>query len=107
MTEYIKKYKTLIIILGIAIAGFIAYKYYFAVPTESTDPSFIPADLGEGAIGQEILFALESLRLLELDTSIFESAAFKSLVDYTAATTSEPLGRPDPFAPLSSELIEE
>ena len=100
--ELIKKYKTILIALAvIALAG-LAYMYFRGtdVPTDSSLVYDNTATAEPFVAGQEILGALEELRRLRIDTTFFDNNVFKSLVDLSSATTSEPIGRPDPFESL-------
>ena len=65
--------------------------------------SFSPFSSEASLAGQQILSILNELNSLTIDGRVFESAVFGSLVDYTIATTTEPIRRPDPFAPLPFE----
>lgn len=100
--EFIKKYKTALIGLAVVLIGGAAYMYFRGTdtPTDGTivyDASAVDQSFTEG---QEILAALEELRRLKIDTAFFESSVFKSLTDQSAATTSLPIGRSDPFEPF-------
>ena len=108
--DLIKKYKNILIavVVFMLLAG--GY-YYWKRSNPSIDTGSFLTSMGstpESAfIGQDILSTLEELRHLHIDGSIFDNPAFKSLVDYTIATTSEPLGRSDPFAPLPTSGAQE
>lgn len=49
--------------------------------------------------GQKFLAKLNELNTLELDTSIFQSAVYQSLVDTSVPPPTEEAGRPHPFIP--------
>jgi hypothetical protein len=51
--------------------------------------------------GQKFLSKLNELNTLKLDTSVFESAVYKSLVDTTTPPPTDEQGRPHPFIPPS------
>ena len=104
--ELIKKYKTYLIALAVVLVGGLAYMYFRGDDastgseltyddTSSTDASFTE--------GQEILSQLDELRRLKIDKTFFDNSVFKSLVDQRPATTSEPIGRSDPFEALPKE----
>ncbi|HEY4499371.1 MAG TPA: hypothetical protein VJH94_04915 [Candidatus Paceibacterota bacterium] len=115
--ELLKRYKN--ILLGLAILLAVAGGYWLwnnnAQNSGNADNStlavssgFVPGISSEASFaGQQILSVLNELKQLNIDGLVFESAVFKSLVDHTIATTSEPLGRPDPFAPLPFEFVVE
>lgn len=102
--EFVKKYKKILIAVAVLAAVFGGYYYWSSSHSADSGPTLTyDAGLpGNPFIGQEILGILEQLRHLQIDGSVFDSPAFKSLVDYSIATTSEPKGRSDPFAPLPS-----
>ncbi len=110
---FIKKYKgiaTGVVVLMVAVGGYLLLSggegsTEFIDPTLTYDEFGLPSQTS--AVGQEILSVLNDLRSLQIDESVFESAVFRSLVDYTVATTTEPLGRPDPFSPLPFESEED
>ena len=49
---------------------------------------------------QQILEILLALRAVKLDETLFSNQAFISLKDFSTPIVPEPVGRPDPFAPL-------
>lgn len=110
--ELIRKYRNILIGVGVLLLVFGGYWWWSSGTSEGDGPALVyspgASDFGAPIYtaleGQEILSALNILRNLSLSGAIFENPAFKSLVDHTVATTSEPRGRPDPFAPLSSEI---
>jgi len=52
---------------------------------------------------QQILEILLALRSVKLDDAIFSNNSFISLKDFSTKIIPEPVGRPDPFAPLPGE----
>jgi len=52
---------------------------------------------------REILSLLLDLRAIDLDSSIFESEAFKSLKDFGVTLAKEPVSRVNPFAPIGND----
>jgi len=53
---------------------------------------------------QQILEILLALRTVKLDDAIFSNTSFLSLKDFSTQIMPEPVGRPDPFAPLGSSI---
>lgn len=51
---------------------------------------------------REILSTLLELRGITLDGAILTDPSFRSLQDYSTEIVSEPIGRRNPFAPLST-----
>jgi len=99
--EFIKKYKNIALsVLAIAIAATL-YGVIFGKngPDLSLLTSETPA-AGARAVGEDVLELLATLRGIELDGSIFEDPAFRSLEDFGQTLVPEPVGRENPFAPV-------
>ena len=65
-----------------------------SVTTTSGSPTQESAD-------QALVASLLALRSVSLSGNIFQDIAFQSLQDFGTAIVAEPVGRPNPFAPLS------
>ena len=92
----------IIIVLAVvfALVGFLGFYFFRSSP----EPILGTEIIGERSVeSTEILKALQELKKLSIDGSVFDSAAFKSLVDYTLAVNPEDKQRPNPFAPIGSE----
>lgn len=113
--DSLKPYKNILIggsILLLVFGGYMLLRDRGA----SLDSSLVASDplASPGAVlspqgaaaGQQIISILNELKQIRLDKDVFENPVFKSLIDYTIATTSEEKGRSDPFAPLPFELKE-
>lgn len=115
--ESLKPYKNILIGGGVLLLVFGGYMFWRNRSVSNPDSDLQAFDVfsgGSSAItpqaavaGQQIISILNDLRQLRIDKGVFENLVFKSLVDYTIATTSEDKGRPDPFAPLPFELATE
>lgn len=99
MMHFIKQYQAAIGIVAVIIAAFIAYSIYFARPEVPalTESSVVEA---QSLVNQELIALLLTLRGIKLDPSLFDDVRFKSLKDFGQDLVSEPVGRPNPFAPL-------
>lgn len=77
-----------------------------AVPGSPAAPYLSIAPLVESpaspALGQELLAALALLKTISLDTAFFDDAAYRSLSDWSKVVPPQPVGRRNPFAPLSA-----
>ncbi len=101
--EIIKKYKNILIGVGVLALVFAGYLYFRSDNSASEILTATEPPPEAELAGQEILSVLNELHGLHIDGSVFQNPVFKSLIDYTVATTAEPLGRPDPFKPLPIE----
>ena len=94
--------KTTIIILVIAGVGFFGYSYL--TRTSTTGDLMVTQDTTDTTrMGAEVLSALNQLRTLKLDNSIFKDKTFMSLKDFSKPLNSEPVGRVNPFSPIGVE----
>jgi len=96
--DFFKKNKTTLIAIGIIVAGFLAYVFFFqngssegALVTSQSDPRVVAAN-------QEFITLFSELRRIDLDTSIFDDEYYNSLVDFSRPISVEPVGRDNPFA---------
>jgi len=103
MMNFISQHKiaailVLVLLIGAAWYGFTASSAPAPVlsTTDATDTN--PAD-------QSLVSTLLQLQAVSLSGNIFSDPAFTSLQDFTTQIVSEPIGRTDPFAPLSPGTI--
>ncbi|MDD5357101.1 MAG: hypothetical protein PHS53_03070 [Candidatus Pacebacteria bacterium] len=100
--------KTIIIILVLVGAVFLGY-WYYASPVKNPDSALLTQTTSSGVddqglvIGQKTITLLQELEKVNIDRSIFATAAFQSLQDFGVEIQAEPIGRPDPFAPVGYE----
>lgn len=98
-----RKYKKIIIIVVVVIVLFFVYSFFFG--GSSNDNSLLRgvANTPSGAdvIGSEIIQALNQIDTLQLDRTIFEDPVFRSLVDRSQPIPPEPVGRDNPFSPIT------
>lgn len=94
------QHKFLLILSGLAIAGLV----WYGLSPSSTVPDLVPTPGTEGGTRADpgIVATLLSLRAVKLDGTIFSGTAFTQLEDFSTDIISEPVGRTNPFAPLSS-----
>ncbi len=96
------KLKKIIIIIVIAALVFFVYAIFFK--KDPTGETLI--NTGQGlsaeaqAIGTQISQGLLRLEQIKLDKSIFTNELYLSLVDRSEPIIDEPIGRPNPFAPI-------
>lgn len=90
------------ILLIIALLVVVVGGYFLFMSKDSEPAPLTETQVGaDGPIGQEIVVELNRLRALQnISTDIFKNAAFASLKDYTQVVVPQPVGRPNPFAPI-------
>lgn len=99
----IKKYKKIILIIGITVILFFVYSYFFGGnESENLIESTVNAPTGAEAIGSDIIQALSQIETLKLERNIFSDPVYRSLVDRSKVLTPEPVGRNNPFAPVGA-----
>lgn len=98
--QLFKNYKSIAIVLILFAAAWGAYIFL----SSDTGEVLLVSENAGGAIaaGKEVLVLLEELKGLQLNDAIFTSPAFRSLKDFRKEIKPEPVGRPNPFAPLGS-----
>lgn len=92
--------KKTIIVVVIAIIVLALVYFYFSSATPVADISTLETQ-SANADGARVLNLLNQIQSLHIDTKIFESPAYLSLVDYSVEIPEISVGRPNPFAPLS------
>jgi hypothetical protein len=93
--------KNIIIALIVLIGGYYLYSYFFpGTDTTQTLSVTSPASV-DTSIGGELLLVLTDLKTLKLDDSIFSDPEFKNLRNFRVELNPEPVGRDNPFAPIS------
>ncbi len=106
------------ILLFVLILAVLLGAYTFLFPKKTAVPSGTTLGSTTGAapiagntqsqssqIGREFLTTLLNLKSITLDESIFGSAAFTDLQDFTnPVAKTDPQGRPNPFAPIGVDI---
>lgn len=87
----------------IVIATLIAVGSWFALSQGSTPASLLTTETAaDNGADAELVGTLLALRAVKLDGTIFSDPAFVSLKDFSTEIIPEPIGRPNPFAPLTA-----
>lgn len=95
-----KKYQNAIFVIVALILAFFAYSYFFA---GKETPVLMEETINPTAVAdQDLISLLLELKAITLDESIFTDPTFMSLEDFSRELIPEPIGRPNPFAPLGS-----
>ncbi|MBI4133644.1 hypothetical protein HY478_03450 [Candidatus Uhrbacteria bacterium] len=101
MLHLLSTYKIYLFIAGGIIVAIIVW---LSLPTESSSPSLLVAEdaLSESAVERGLVDTLLQLRSVSLSGTIFADPAFMNLRDFGSQIVPEPVGRTNPFAPLSA-----
>ena len=102
MINFFLNHKILLIIVGLIIAGLAWYGLTSGGESTTLLTSETVSDQGPD---RDLVSTLLALRAVKLDASIFTDPAFASLKDFSTQIIPEPIGRPNPFAPLSSSVV--
>jgi hypothetical protein len=96
--------KNIIIILGLFTVGFAGY--YLYVQTASVDPVADEFDMQAILAETEAFIAYsQELDSMSFDLSVFEDARFNSLREFTTPIATQPVGKTDPFSPVSESTF--
>lgn len=99
MKNFLSDNKLVLAAAALIIAG--ALWYGFSGSTSSAVLGTEGAGTAVNAEDQDLVATLLKLRSVDLSGTIFQSEAFLGLKDFSTEITDEPIGRADPFAPLS------
>lgn len=93
------QHKLILIASGLVVAVLV----WYGLSPSSVEPDLVSSPAAEGSqVDQGIVPTLLTLRAVKLDGTIFSAAAFTRLKDFSTDIVSEPVGRTNPFAPLSA-----
>ena len=88
----------LIVFISVLVVGALIYFYTLGNPSDSSLAlSSGSSDTSAQTIGANVLTLLGQISSLKIDTSIFSSTAYKSLVDYSITVPEQNVGRVNPF----------
>ncbi len=94
------RYQSVFIALGLIAVLYVGYEFFLA---PSDEPALsVSAVQGTNASDQELVSLLLELKAITLTDAIFSDEVFQSLQDFSKDLVSEPVGRPNPFAPLGA-----
>ena len=98
--QTILQHKFLLVLSGLVVAGIV----WYGLSPSSALPDLVSTPDSEGGTQADpgIVSTLLTLRSVKLDGAIFSRPAFKELDDISTEIVSEPVGRANPFAPLSA-----
>lgn len=104
MKKLFEKYKKAIIFLVAVVVLFSLYNFFLA--GEGDDGPLLTSEGLDGSslAGREILTFLLEIRSIELDQDFFNSKSFNTLIDFSQEIEPQPVGRPNPFAPVGVDI---
>ncbi len=95
---------TFIALVVIAIVTLGLFFYYRGSPSDGSLSSLqtrvTPESAKAKADSDRILLLLNQINQLRIDSALFKSTVFNSLVDYSITIPEQPVGRANPFAPV-------
>jgi len=110
--DYVKKHKLIVIVAVIVLVGIV----WWGMSSSSSSGPVLSTGAPAGAAGsaataptplsndeQDLVATLLTLRAVNLDGTIFSDPDFISLRDFSTEIVQEPVGRPNPFAPLPGQ----
>ncbi|MDQ5955187.1 MAG: hypothetical protein QG621_190 [Patescibacteria group bacterium] len=97
MLTFIKENIAFVLITLLAVLG---GGYYFLFMQTDTGPALTESEIASPE-SQLILQQLASLQGIHLDEAVFKDPVFLSLTDFGVVLKSEPVGRRNPFQPIS------
>ena len=96
----ISQHKLIVALVAIVILGI---GWYALSGTPASTPTLTSTSVSwSSPAEQNLVSTLLALRAVKLDASIFSDTAFMSLKDFSTQIVPEPVGRANPFAPLST-----
>ena len=90
--------KSIIIIIAIVVIAIIGYFYFSGSPKSDstlTTEDAPPSELTNKTT--QIITLLNQTSSLKIDTALFKSAVYMSLVDHTVPVVEQPVGKTNPF----------
>lgn len=103
MADLFTKYKTIIYVLaGVLVAG--GAWYMFGSSGGQSSDVLTTQNLTDtnGVVDKDLVETLLQLRAVSLSGTILSDPGFVSLKDFGTQIVPEPVGRPNPFAPIAS-----
>src|SRR5579859_7997317 len=97
MMNFLNKNKMFIGVGLVLILG--AIYYFMNFSGGSSAPALTQSS--DSVVSQDLLATLQNLHTIKLDNSIFTDPVFVSLTDFGVTIPPEPVGRPNPFVPIT------
>ena len=100
---FIRNNLIVVLLFAACIVGLVVYQNYFSGDETELLTSSDPTGDFES---EELLVSLANLKSVTLESSLFSDSIFLSLVDFGIAIPAQPVGRTNPFAPLSAQAAQ-
>lgn len=97
--------RNIIIACAVIIGAFFGYSYFFGGDQNNGAALSVSTPSPESTVGRDLLIILANLQTLRLDDSVFRNPAFQALKNFRVELSPEPVGRENPFAPLSGSSV--
>jgi len=98
------KTKQIIIAVVVIAIAFFGYQMFFAPKDTGTSTLSTTSAVKQTVVdGAQLYTMLKRLTNVNLKGDIFSNQTFISLVDYGVTIQDQPVGRPNPFAPIGSD----
>ncbi len=93
-----------VIITVVIIAGLLYFAFKGGEPNPEEVGSLDVTTNDSQTVGSDVVFLLGQINALSIDKAFFQSAVYKSLIDYTQPVPVQPVGRTRPFEPFDPSL---
>jgi hypothetical protein len=93
------------IISGIVLLLLIFAAWWEFTGNSSSQPVLTTSGIATSTQDAQLVSTLLQLQAVSLNGTILSDPGFLSLQDFTTQVVSEPLGRPNPFAPISAGAL--
>ena len=100
--SFFSQHKLIAILVVLFVVGGAWYLFSgSSAPAPTLTTTTVAGATGSDSQDGDLVSTLLALRAVKLDGTILSDPAFVSLKDFSTQIVSEPVGRDDPFAPLS------
>lgn len=100
MVSSLFKNKTLLLLGGGVVVALLIWYGFLRSDTKASLLTTEELTTTNGEVDSDVVATLLTLRAVSLTGSIFEDPAFQQLQDFGSEIMLEPVGRPNPFAPI-------
>ena len=102
MINFILSHKVVVGIIALLVAVLV---WIGLSSSSSSSSTLLDTQTEVDTPDQDLVATLIALRAVKLDGSLFSDPGFQSLRDFSTPIVPEPVGRPDPFAPLGNSVV--